>query len=66
MKHLVDIDDELLHDAMCTLGTATIKATVEKALAIAINRKTAKQIESLRGLAKIAAQNPDFDRSQAW
>ena len=66
MKHLVDLDDELLKEAMDLLGTPTIKATVDEALRVVARREATKQIDALRGLAEIFARIPDFDRSQAW
>jgi len=65
MKHLVDLDDELLQQAMDQLGTRTIKATVDEALRIATDRKRAELRQAIDGLAKIFADQP-FDRSEAW
>lgn len=66
MKHLVDIDDELLEQAKTCLRTPTIKATVDEALRRATTRKADEQREALRGLGQIFAKIPDFDRSEAW
>ncbi|HLQ33167.1 MAG TPA: type II toxin-antitoxin system VapB family antitoxin [Chloroflexota bacterium] len=66
MKHLVDMDDELLEQAKACLGTPTIKATVDEALRIVTNRRAAELREAMRRLGEIFAEMPDFDRSQAW
>ena len=66
MKHLVDMDDELLEEARARLGTPTIKATVDEALRIVTNRKAAEQRDAMRRLGEIFAKIPDFDRSEAW
>ena len=66
MKHLVDLDDELLHLAMNRLGTGTIKATVSEALRLATERDRAELQDAMDGLAKILAESPPFDRSEAW
>lgn len=66
MKHLVDMDDELLHQAMDCLGTSTIKATVDEALRAVTERKAANQRAALRKLSNAMAKIPDFDRAEAW
>ena len=66
MKHLVDMDDELLHEAMERLGTATIKATVDEALRIATERKRAERQRAWERFVKLADEIPLADRSEAW
>jgi len=66
MKHLVDVDDELLHTAMQMLGTQTIKATVEEALKRTVNDRRERQRRALEGIATLLAEHPGFDRSEAW
>jgi Arc/MetJ family transcription regulator len=61
-KHLVDIDEPALRAAKATLGTATIKETVNRALAQVSGEHGATVRESLDVLA-------DADlapREQAW
>lgn len=66
MKHLVDIDEDALSDARATLGTVTIKDTVNTALRmIAVDVEREQQIAaSMRALAKMRLS--DADREQAW
>jgi Arc/MetJ family transcription regulator len=66
MKHLVDIDDELLERAKACLGTPTIKATVDEAFRVVTQRKAAEQREAMKKLAELLAKDPPFDRSEAW
>ena len=66
MKHLVDLDDELLHQAMDRLGTSTIKATVDEALRIVTDRRRAELERAFDRLGELAAELPFVDRSQAW
>jgi len=66
MKHLVDIDDELLERAQSCLRTPTIKATVDEALRVVTNRRAAELREAFQRLGEIFAEMPDFDRSEAW
>jgi Arc/MetJ family transcription regulator len=66
VKHLVDIDDALLEQARSSLGTATIKATVEGALRIAGKQKQTELQEAMERLAGILRESPPFDRSDAW
>jgi len=65
VKHLVDIDDELLERAKGCLGTQTIKATVDEALRKATEERARGQREALEHLGQIFAEHP-FDRSEAW
>ena len=66
MKHLVDIDDELLRQAMDCLGTSTIKATVDEALRTVTDRRRAALRKSFEQLGEAMSKIPDFDRSEAW
>ena len=61
-KHLVDIDDEALGAAQATLGTRTIKETVNKALRVAVGERSGVVKESFDrlGRARLA------DRETAW
>lgn len=61
-KHLVDIDEPALRAAKATLGTATIKETVNRALAQAGGERGATVREALDVLAG-ADLAP---REQAW
>ena len=65
MKHVVDIDDELLRQAMDCLGTTTIKATVDEAVRRVIERR-AELRKSFEQLGEAMSKVPDFDRSEAW
>jgi Arc/MetJ family transcription regulator len=61
-KHLVDIDEQALRAAKATLGAATIKETVNRALRLAGGERRATVKESLDVLA-----GADFaPREQAW
>jgi len=66
MKHLVDMDDDLLQEAMRVLGTSTIKGTVDEALREITNRKQAEREEAFHRLAQLARDIPLADRSEAW
>ena len=66
MKHLVDIDDELLHEAQRFLHTNTIKATVEMALRQAAEKKRADRERAWERFGELAAEIPLADRSEAW
>jgi Arc/MetJ family transcription regulator len=66
MKHLVDMDDDLLQEAMERLGTTTIKATVDEALRIATERKKAERQRAWERFARLAQEIPLADRSEAW
>jgi Arc/MetJ family transcription regulator len=61
-KHLVDIDEQALHDARAQLGVGTIKETVNRALRLVAgdrSAETAKRLDALAG-ADLAP------REQAW
>jgi Arc/MetJ family transcription regulator len=66
VKHLVDLDDELLRRAMFRLGTSTIKATVGEALKIATERDRADLQAAMDRLADLGAEIPVLDRAHAW
>lgn len=58
----IDIDDELMHDAMLALGQTTKKGTVEAALRLAARRKELKQ--AIDNLAGIGWDAPPFEDRQ--
>lgn len=66
MKHLVDMDDELLKAAMNHLRTDTIKATVDEALRLAILKRRAELQEAWEDFGRLAKAIPLADRSEAW
>lgn len=66
MKHLVDVDDELLALARASLGTSTIKDTVNAALRLATERKRAELNQAVNELAELVAAMPVEDRANAW
>jgi hypothetical protein len=61
-KHLVDIDEQALHDARARLGAGTIKETVNGALRLAAVDRSAEVKRRLDALAR-ADLAP---REQAW
>lgn len=61
-KRLVDIDDQTLWAAKATLGTLTIKETVNRALRHVSGERQATAKESLDALASIEL----VPREQAW
>ena len=64
MKHLIDLDEDALLAARATLGTSTIRATVNEALrrAAADSDREARIRSSLDTLASM----PSFERADAW
>ncbi|HZT96599.1 MAG TPA: type II toxin-antitoxin system VapB family antitoxin [Chloroflexota bacterium] len=66
MKHLVNLDDELLEQARTCLGTTTIKDTVNEALRLASDAKRRQLDEALDDLAFLSAELPIRDRSDGW
>lgn len=61
-KRLIDVDDDVLRDAIANLGTTTIKATVNEALRLAATDRSQRIELSLDVLA-----NADLvDREVAW
>lgn len=66
VKHLVDVDDELLALARASLGTSTIKDTVNAALRLASDRKRAELNQALDELAELVTTLPVEDRANAW
>jgi Arc/MetJ family transcription regulator len=66
MKHLVDVDETLLEQARATLGTSTIKDTVNEALRLAAGRKRAELDAAMDELAELVRALPIRDRAHAW
>ncbi len=66
MKHLVDLDESLLEQARATLGTSTIKDTVNGALRLAADRKRAELDAAMDELAELVRTLPVQDRASAW
>jgi Arc/MetJ family transcription regulator len=66
MKHLVDVDETLLERARATLGTNTIKDTVNEALRLAADRKRAELDAAMDELAELVRTMPVQDRADAW
>jgi Arc/MetJ family transcription regulator len=66
MKHLVDVDETLLEQARATLGTNTIKDTVNEALRLAASRKRAELEAAMDELAELVRTLPVQDRASAW
>ena len=66
MKHLVDLDEALLEQARATLGTSTIKDTVNEALRLAADRKRAELDTAMDELAELVRSLPVQDRANAW
>jgi Arc/MetJ family transcription regulator len=66
MKHLVDVDETLLEQARATLGTNTIKDTVNEALRLAADRKRAELDAAMDELAELIRELPVQDRANAW
>lgn len=52
MRTNIDIDDDLLAEAMRVAGTATKKATVEAGLAELIRRHRVRKVRELRGTVR--------------
>ncbi len=64
MKHLVDVDDDVLERAKRHLGTPTIKATVNAALWLAAGGSSA---DDDLAAALVTLASVEFeDRSAAW
>jgi hypothetical protein len=61
-KHLVDIDERALQDARATLGTRTIKDTVNRAL----NQVGAPRDEAVKRRLDLLAQSDLARREDAW
>lgn len=64
MKHLVDVDDDVLERAKRHLGTPTIKATINAALRLAVEGSSAHDDLAV-ALATLASVEFE-DRSAAW
>jgi Arc/MetJ family transcription regulator len=61
-KRLIDVDDEALDAARAQLGTRTIKDTVNEALRMAADQRSARLASALSVLADAGLD----DRSVAW
>lgn len=62
-KTLLDVDEELLAEAMTALGTSTKKDTVNRALQFAVEETRARREKALAELQSIADDGGfDFDR----
>jgi len=61
-KHLIDIDEEALAAARAELGTATIRATVNEALRLAIGDRQDRVERHLETLANVQLRS----REEAW
>ncbi len=61
-KHLVDIDEQALRDARARLGAATLKETVNRALRLAADDRSAMVKKRLDVLARTGLA----PREQAW
>jgi Arc/MetJ family transcription regulator len=66
MKHLVDVDEDLLSDARDALGTSTIKETVNEALRRAAKQRQQDLNSAVDELADLVTTMPIADRSAAW
>ena len=63
---MVDVDESLLEQARATLGTSTIKDTVNGALRLAADRKRAELDAAMDELAELVRTLPVQDRASAW
>ena len=63
---MVDLDETLLEQARATLGTSTIKDTVNEALRLAADRKRAELNSAMDELAELVRSLPVQDRASAW
>lgn len=61
-KHLVDIDEDALHDAKRELGTGTIKETVN----LALRRAGAQRRVDIKRQLDVLARADLASREQAW
>ena len=61
-KHLVDIDEEALHDAKRELGTRTIKDTVN----LALRRAGTRRRDDIEQQLEVLARADLAPREQAW
>jgi len=66
MKHLVDLDDDLLEQARASLGTVTIKDTVNEALRRVSQKGREELNQAINELARLGTELPISDRSDAW
>jgi Arc/MetJ family transcription regulator len=69
MKHLIDMDDELLGRVKEILGTQTLKATVNAALRL-VEQQAPDQAKNraaqIDAWAKLCEEIPLADRQEAW
>jgi Arc/MetJ family transcription regulator len=69
MKHLIDMDDELLGRVKEILGTQTLKATVDAALRL-VEQQAPDQAKNraaqIDAWAKLCEEIPLADRQEAW
>jgi Arc/MetJ family transcription regulator len=66
VKHLVDLDDDLLAQARAALHTKTIKDTVNTALELAARRRRLELDAAVDQLAELVETIPITDRADAW
>lgn len=66
MRTNIDIDDELLAEAMRVAGTKTKKATVEKALAMMVRRYGQRRALDLRGTVEWVGDLDEMRRSREF
>ena len=65
-KRLIDIDDDLLDRARSVLGTATMKDTVNAALACAVADRAESVRRALDYFARLGREGALADRADAW
>ena len=65
-KRLVDVDDDLVDAASRLLGTATLKDTVNGALADAVRNRRERVRLAIDVLSDLAEKGALGDRSEAW
>ena len=65
-KRLIDVDDDLLDRARSILGTATMKDTVNAALACAVAERGESVRRALDYFARLGREGALADRSDAW
>ncbi|MGH9209898.1 MAG: type II toxin-antitoxin system VapB family antitoxin [Acidimicrobiales bacterium] len=65
-KRLIDVDDDLLDRARLTLGTETLKETVNSALAVVVGERHERVKAALDHFARLAREGALHDRSEAW
>jgi Arc/MetJ family transcription regulator len=65
-KRLIDVDDDLLDRARAALGTATMKDTVNTALARAIGERHDDVRAALDYFARLGGERVALKRTDAW